>query len=99
MPPSPFIWEVSTEVDAHSPRHERAQGERPSESPTHRRSRNEVDYYRRRRRYRQVSLQLHGVESEASEIKGLKRARAPCFGHVAHRTPCRMAMEACEGAP
>ena len=41
--------------------------------------------------------QLHGVKRKTDEIKGLKLIRATCLEHVAHRAPCRIAMEACGG--
>ena len=44
-------------------------------------------------------VQLHRVESNTGEFKGLARTRAQLFDPVAHRAPCRMAIEACEGAP
>ena len=42
--------------------------------------------------------QLHWVELETGEIKGLKRSRATCLEPFAHRTPCVVAREACGGA-
>ena len=44
-------------------------------------------------------LQLHWVERETGEIKGLKLTWAKFLAHVAYRAPCQMAMEACGGTP